>query len=95
MPTPKKSFIGPSARWVDDGDATFEHVKRDVAGLLRERLKDRIATLDQVDVTLEDVATELRRHMAACAVDGNLMFAAELSESLWELLRFRESKGTL
>jgi len=91
----KKPFIGPSAPWVDDAETTFEHTKRDVAARLRDRLKGRIAVLDSADLTTEEVATELRRQMAECAVDGNLVLAADLGEATWDLIQYRESDGSL
>ena len=88
-------FLGASADWVDDGEATYEHTKRRVADHLRERLVSRIALLDQVDLSTDDVVTELRRQMAACAVDGNLMLASDLGDATWDLFQHRESQDSL
>lgn len=87
----KKPFIGPSAPWVDDAETTYEHTKRGVGAQLRDRLKARIAILDGSDLTTEEVATELRRQMAECAVDGNLILAADLGEATWALLQSQKS----
>tara|TARA_Y100000034_G_scaffold121988_1_gene166911 strand:+ start:591 stop:887 length:297 start_codon:yes stop_codon:yes gene_type:complete len=91
----KPPFLGASASWVDDEEVTFDHTKREVAEHLRTRLLARIAVLDQVEVSTEEVSTELRRQMAECAVDGNLMLASDLGEATWDLLRFRESGNSL
>ena len=91
----KPPFLGASASWLDDAEVTYDHVKREVADHLRERLQARIAVLEQIDVSTEEVATELRRQMAACAVDGNLVLASDLGEATWDLLRFRESSLSL
>jgi len=91
----KLPFLGASAPWVDDGEVTYDHTKREVAEFLRKRLKARIALLDQTEVSTEEVATELRRQMAECAVDGNLMLAADLGEATWDLLQYRESGDSL
>ena len=88
-------FIGASALWVDDEDTTFAHVKRQAADYLRQRLQARIAVLDQTDLSTEEVATEIRRQMAECAVDGNLMLAADLGEATWGLLEYRKKGGPL
>ncbi|MAH47444.1 hypothetical protein CMI37_16590 [Candidatus Pacearchaeota archaeon] len=84
-------FLGASASWVDDQEVTFEHVKRQVADHLRKRLQARLALLGQIDLSTQDVAMELRRQMAACAVDGNLMLASDLGDATWDLLQYRQS----
>lgn len=91
----KPSFLGASAPWVDDKEATYAHAKRQVANKLRERLKARIAALDRVEIETTDIVTELRRQMAECAVDGNLMLSSELGDAIWSLLQYRESDGLL
>jgi hypothetical protein len=88
-------FLGASAEWVDDGEVTYEHTKRRIADHLRERLVSRIALLDQVDLQTGDVTGELRRQMAECAVDGNLMLASDLGDATWDLLQHRESRDGL
>jgi len=88
-------FLGASAPWVDDAEATYEHVKRELARELAERLKNRLEGLEKTDLSTEELATELRRQMAECAVDGNLVLAGELSEATWNLLQWRETEGVL
>lgn len=90
MPRDKKPYIGPSASWVDDGETTYEHIKREAAHHLKERLEERVAILSRVNISTEELATEFRRQMAECAVDGNLMLAAELGEATWSLLQSRD-----
>ena len=91
-PTHRLPFLGATAPWAEDDDVTFEHVKREAAAFLVNRLKARVALLQQTDLSVEEIATEMRRQMAECAVDGNLAFAGELSDSVWNLLQWRESK---
>jgi hypothetical protein len=88
-------FLGASAPWVDDEESTYEHVKHEMAAFLRTRLQARIALLDRTDLTTQEVIIELRRQMAGCAVDGNLMFAHELGEATWDLLQYKESAHAL
>jgi len=93
--SPKQPFLGASAAWVDDNETTYEHAKRQVAQHLRDRLAARIAVLDQVVLTTEEILTELRRQMAGCAVDGNLLLASDLGDATWDLLQYRESRSSL
>jgi hypothetical protein len=91
----KAPFLGASANWVDDDEATYEHVKRQVADYLRERLQARTAALDRSELTTNEIVVELKRQMAECAVDGDLVLAADLGEATWSLLQYRESEGAL
>lgn len=88
-------FLGASAPWVDDGESTFHHAKHQVADYLRKRLTARLELLERTDLATEDVAMELRRQMAACAVDGNLILASDLGEATWDLLQYRDSPDSL
>jgi len=83
-------FLGPSAAWVDSDDADFSHLKADIALLLRRRLMLRLSEMKKVDVSTDAVVTELRRQMAECAVDGNLLLAGELADKVWEILANRK-----
>jgi hypothetical protein len=94
-PRAKPPFLGASAPWVDDSETNLDHVKREIADYLRTRLEARVALLNQTEVSTEEVTTELRRQMASCAVDGNLVLAADLGEATWDLLRYRESGDSL
>jgi hypothetical protein len=87
-------FLGASAPWLDDDEVTYTHVKRGVANYLRDRLLARIAVLNDASVNTDQLCTELRRQMAECAVDGNLMLASELSEATWSLLQHRDEDRT-
>jgi hypothetical protein len=91
VPSPPSSppFLGASAPWVDDKEVTYDHVLREVADHLRKSLTERIAKLDLTDVSTDDVVIEMRRQVAECAVDGNLMRAGELSEATWDLIQYR------
>jgi hypothetical protein len=87
-----RSYLGPSAEWVDDAEVTFEHSKRQLADFLIQRLMVRVGALKAIDLPTELISVELRRQMAECAVDGNLLLGGELSEATWALLSQRESK---
>jgi len=89
------SFLGPSAGWIDDDSMTFEHSKHEVAQKLIAPLRARVAALSQTALPLEALLTELRRQMAECAVDGNLVLAADLGEAVWELLQSQKENGSL
>ena len=92
----KQLFIGPSADWVeDDVDATLAHTKHEVARQLIARLKVRIEALRATDLPMETVATEMRRQMSECAVDGNLLLASELGEAVWALLQEPRNEDSL
>ena len=88
-------FLGASAPWVDENEASYEHVRRQVADFLRGRLSARIRTLNSSDLNTEDVATEIRRQMAECAVDGNLVLVSDLSDGLLALLGLRDDRRAL
>ena len=88
-------YLGPSAAWADDDDATFEHIKADVSRFLGDRLEMRKEILRQTGVTADQLVTELRRQMAECAVDGDLVLAADLAEAISDLLQARKDGGGL
>jgi len=95
MSTPKSPYLGPSSAWDEDEDTTYNHVRRQVADFLQGRLRERLLHLNSMDITTEHVLVELRRQMAECAVDGNLMLASEISESIWNLLQYKESDSKI
>ena len=86
-------FLGPSADWVDDDSATFEHHKHEVAQHLIAPLEARLEALKQTSIPLDLLVTELRRQMAECAVDGNLVLVGDLSEAVWDLLQNRKGSA--
>lgn len=88
-------FLGASAPWIDEDEASYVHIQRQVADFLRGRLTARIRTLNSSDLNTEDVSIEIRRQMAECAVDGNLVLVSDLSDSLLALLGLRDDRRTL
>jgi len=93
MPTTGRTpFIGASAPWVEDEEdvESYGHVLRHVAEYLRARLQVRLHALDLEGVGTDAVVLELRRQMAECAVDGNLMVASEIGEATWSLLEHKD-----
>ena len=94
---PKKDvpFIGASAPWIDEQEASYDHIRREVAGFLRDRLRSRIASLNSSELATEDVVLEMRRQMAECAVDSNFVLVSDLSEGLLALLAAREDRHSL
>jgi len=88
-------YLGPSAFWADDAEVTLDHIKADVSRFLGDRLEDRKELLRQTDVTIDQLVMELRRQMAECATDGNLLLAGDLSEAVWDLLQVQKEGGGL
>jgi hypothetical protein len=88
---PKSPFLGASSPWDEDDDTTYHHVLRQAADMLQARLKNRLLELNSTQLSTEGVVIEMRRQMAEAAVDGNLMLASEISESLWALLQYKDS----
>lgn len=83
-------FLGAQADWVDPAEADFNHLKAEIALLLRRRLAVRMDEMKRVDLSTDAVVTELRRQMAECAVDGNLLLAGELADKVWGILSKRK-----
>jgi hypothetical protein len=83
-------FLGAQANWVDPAEADFNHMKADVALLLRRRLSLRMDEMKKVNLSTDAVVNELRRQMAECAVDGNLLLAGELADKVWDMLSKRK-----
>lgn len=96
-PLPKKDipFLGASAPWIDEDEATYEHVQRQVADFLRGRLLRRASALNTTDLYVEEIAIEIRRQMAECAVDGDLVRASDLAEGLLSLLSLKDDRQAL
>ena len=98
MPAPPAKdipFLGASAPWVDEDEATYEHVQRQVADFLRGRLLRRASALNTTDLNTEDITLEVRRQMAECAVDGDLVLVSDLAEGLLALLGLRDDRRAL
>lgn len=92
---PVRPFIGASAPWAEDEEdaESYDHVLRHVADYLRARLQVRVQALDVVRVGTDAVVLEMRRQMAECSVDGNLMMASEIGEAVWSLLEHKGDAG--
>lgn len=85
-----QDFPGPSAPWVNEEETNYAHQLRVAAGALRMALMKRVDALDQPDVTLETLLDEIRRQIAACAVDGHVTLASDLSDLAISLATARE-----
>lgn len=87
----KKSYGPPGAPWVDEDEASvFPLVLRRTADVLADQLESRLRMLKRADVTADQVMLEIRRQIAACAIDEP-MGAGLLSELLLELLTAKEN----
>lgn len=85
--------MGATAPWLDPDEATKNHIIHSIAWKLAERLQNRIDKLKSSDLTMGDVIDEMRRQMAECAVDGNVLLARDISAEIEELLIWRDEEG--
>lgn len=85
-------FPGPSASWLDDDDdaSVYPLVLRRTADALADRLEARVARLRDDNVSTDEVLLEIRRQMAACALDEPIL-AADLADLMIELVWTKEN----
>lgn len=82
---------GPNAPWFDtDEDSVFPLVLRRTADALADRLAVRTESLRSDRVTIDEVCMEIRRQIAAAAMDDPIG-AGDLAELLTELLMAKEN----
>jgi hypothetical protein len=82
---------GPHAPWSEDPDESiFPIVLRRTADILADRLDHRASVLRNERVTTDEVCMEIRRQIAAAAMDDPIG-AGDLAELLTELLMSREN----
>ena len=87
----RRTSGAPTAPWhEEDEESVFTLVLRRTADQLARRLQERRSLLLSIDVTTEDVIVEIRRQIAASAIDDPIG-AADLSELLLELVRSKEN----
>jgi hypothetical protein len=72
----------------EEEEYIFEHVRQGVIDTLRRRLQARISALDGDG--LDHIWLEVRRQVAAAAVEGNTTAAVDLHELFVELLATKE-----
>jgi len=89
MNSGRNSIFGPTAPWVDD-DTVYPLVLRRTADTLADRLSLRAAKLREDPVDIDTVILEIRKQIAACALDDPIR-ASDLAEMLMELLLCREN----
>lgn len=83
----------PSPRWLDDeddGPSVLSLVLRRTSDTLASSLELRANRLRADEVTVEEVIVEIRKQIAACAIDDPIG-AGDLSELMLELVRVREN----
>ena len=87
----KVTYGPPSAPWVDeDEESVYPLVLRRTADVLVERLEQRIQRLRQEPVDVDVVTIEIRRLIAASAIDDPIG-ASDLAELLVELFHAKEN----
>lgn len=77
------TFYGPAALWLPEGeseDIALQYALEEAKTRLKVQLQRRIQFLSRSDVTLDDLLMEIRRQIAACAVDGHITEAGDLQE---------------
>ena len=89
MPRPYNSFLGPTARWLDDEDdetyvlGSVLHQGREALG---SALRDRAAVMESPLVTPDELMLEIRKQLAETGVTGDVVRGKELSELALELV---------
>ena len=81
---------GPTAAWVDEDDLVFEHELQEAAETLKASLRQRLAILEDYDLSANDIVAEARRQVATAAVDGDLTKASDLQELVMQVLLARD-----
>jgi len=74
----------------DDDETVFPLVLRRTADVLADRLEQRLRVLRQDTVTTDEVIAEIRRHIAAGALDDPIG-VGDLAELLVELITTKEN----
>lgn len=86
---------GPSAPWADaDEEDVYPLVLRRTADSLASKLELRVHMLRSDSVTLDEVASEIRRMIATCALDDPLG-ASDMADLLLELMWAKENTRRL
>lgn len=87
----KLTYGPPGAPWVEDDDeSVYPLVLRRSADVLVERLEQRISILRREPMDVDVVTIEMRRLIAASAIDDPIG-ASDLVDMLLELLRAKEN----
>lgn len=84
-----RTFMGASSFWDKEGDLA-EDVRQEVASRLRNSLKSRIATLNLMDLSVDDLLTECRRQIAEAALDGNIQQVEDRTAMILQLLETQD-----
>lgn len=92
----KHSLRGPTAAWLDEDSYVYEHVMRHAIILLRQRLSQRLALLDEDELPPPDVLIdEIRRQMGAAVIDGEFQRASDFNDLFQEIILAVENKRIL
>ena len=87
----KFTYGPPGAPWVEEQEeSVFPLVLRRTADVLLDRLEQRMITLRQEPLDTDKVILEIRRAIAASAIDDPIG-ASDLAELLVELLQSKEN----
>lgn len=97
MPYRPDDYLGPAAPWMkgDEDAYVYEYVRTEVSNFLAARLRARLAAIEDENAPLDVFIMELRRQIAACAVDGDVGTTSEMSDMVWDLVQARENTRRL
>lgn len=93
-----RSMPGPAATWIEDDEAdevALSYLITRAQGWLASRLERRLAMLHDDVVNIDAVLAEIKRQIADCAVDGDMLGTSDLSDLASDLLMSRENLRTL
>jgi len=90
------AYLGPAAPWMKNEEESYvyEYVTTRAQEILTRRLQARLESISGTP-TLDALVWEIRRQLAACAVDGEIGPSSELSDLVWELVEAREQARKL
>lgn len=84
------NFGPPGAPWIDDEESVYPLVLRRTMEVLVGKLEQRIAILQREPINVDTITIEIRRLIAASAIDDPLG-AGDLAELLVELIHAKEN----
>lgn len=93
-----RSMPGPAATWIEEDEAeevALSYLITRAQGILATRLERRLALLQDDTVNIDRVLAEIKRQIADCAVDGDVLGTSDLSDLAADLLMTRENLRTL
>ena len=89
MPRAYSSFLGPTARWMDEEDEdtyVLDTVVHQGRAALAGTLRDRLAAMESEEAGADELMLEIRKQLAETGVTGDVVRGKELSELALELV---------